>query len=115
MVTTLPFLLLHTVFLRDLPLVPFCFDTSLLFLTNSIKKLNKLFNIDLKNCSNWLNANKISLNVKKTGTIIFRSRRKKYEGVTKLKLNRQRFHSSNNVKYLGIKIGNIMLMTNQPN
>ena len=58
----------------------------------------------LKNVSNWLNANKIFLNVKKTETIIFKSRRKKYEGVIKLKLNRQRLHSSNNVKYLGIKI-----------
>ena len=54
--------------------------------------------------SNWLNANTISLNVKKTETIIFKSRRKKYEGVIKLKLNRQRLHSSNNVKYLGVKI-----------
>ena len=58
----------------------------------------------MKNLSNWLNANKISLNVKKTETIIFKSRRKKYEGVIKLKLNRQRLHSSNNVKYLGIRI-----------
>ena len=82
----------------------FADDTNLLFLTNSIRKLNKLINTDLKNLSNWLNANKISLNVKKTETIIFKSRRKKYEGVIKLKLNRQRPHSSNNVKYLGIKI-----------
>ena len=98
----------------------FADDTNLLFLTNSIKKLNKLINIDLKNLSNWLNANKISLNVKKTETIIFKSRRKKYEGVIKLKLNRQRLHSSDNVKYLGIRIdenfiGNITLITYQPN
>ena len=43
----------------------FADDTNLLFLTNSIKKLNKLIDIDLKNLSNFLNANKISLNVKK--------------------------------------------------
>ena len=82
----------------------FADDTNLLFLANFIKKLNKLINTDLKNLSNWLNANKISYNAKKTETIIFKSRRKKYEGVIKLKLNRQRLHSSNNVKYLGIKI-----------
>ena len=58
----------------------------------------------MKNLSSWLNANKISLNVEKTGAIIFKSGRKKYESVFKLKLNRQRLHSSNNVKYLGIKI-----------
>ena len=33
-------------------------------------------------------------------TIIFKSRRKRYVGVNKLKLNRQRLHSSNSVKYL---------------
>ena len=43
----------------------------MIFLTISIKKLNKLINIDLKNLSNWLNANKIPLNVRKTETIIF--------------------------------------------
>ena len=58
----------------------------------------------MKKLSHWLNANKISVNVKKTETIIFKSRRKKFEGAIKLKLNRQRLHSFNNVKYLGIKI-----------
>ena len=29
------------------------------------KKLNKLVNADIKHLANWLNANKISLNVKK--------------------------------------------------
>ena len=43
----------------------FADGTNLLFLTNSIKKLNRLINIDLKNLFNWLNANKIFLNVKK--------------------------------------------------
>ena len=40
-------------------------DSNLLCLSNSIKKLNKLVNADLKHLVNWLNANKISLNVKK--------------------------------------------------
>ena len=34
-------------------------------LSNSIKKLNKLVNADLKHLANWLNGNKISLNIKK--------------------------------------------------
>ena len=43
----------------------FADDTNLLCLSNSIKKLNKLVNADLKHLVNWLNASKISLNVKK--------------------------------------------------
>ena len=43
----------------------FADDTNLLYLSNSIKKLNKLVNTDLKHLVNWLNANKISFNIKK--------------------------------------------------
>ena len=39
-------------------------DTNLLCLSNSIKKLNKLINADLKHLNNWLNVNKISLKVR---------------------------------------------------
>ena len=84
MVTTLPFLLLDMG--QRFALCPLLFllyknhldraikfckvhhfadDTNLLFLANSIKNFNKLFNIGLKNLSNWLNANKFFLNVKK--------------------------------------------------
>ena len=52
----------------------FADDTILLCLSNSIKKLNKLVNADLKQLVNWLNASKISLNVKKTGMVIFKSK-----------------------------------------
>ena len=43
----------------------FADDTNLICHSNSIKKLNKVVNADLKHLVNWLNANKISLNVKK--------------------------------------------------
>ena len=43
----------------------FADDTNLLCPSNSIKKLSRLVNADLKHLLNWLNANKISLNVKK--------------------------------------------------
>ena len=43
----------------------FADDTNLLCLSNTIKKLNKQVNADLKHLVNWLNANKISLNVKR--------------------------------------------------
>ena len=38
----------------------FADNTNLLCLSNSIKKLNKLVNTDLKHLVNWSNANKIS-------------------------------------------------------
>ena len=55
----------------------FADETNLLCLSNSIKKLNKLVNAELKHLLNWLNANKISLNVKKTQMVIFKSKQMK--------------------------------------
>ena len=57
----------------------FADDTNLLCLSNSIKKLNKQVNADLKHLVSWLNVNKISLNVKKTEMVIFKSKQKKLE------------------------------------
>ena len=61
-------------------------DTNLLCLSNTIKKLNKLVNTDLKYLVNWLNANKILLNVRKTEMVIFKSTQKKFKGDSKIKL-----------------------------
>ena len=79
-------------------------DTNLLCLSNSIKKLNKLVNADLKHLLNWLDANKISLNVEKTEMIIFKSKQKNIEGELKIKLFGKRLYPTENVKYLGAKI-----------
>ena len=73
-------------------------------MSNSIKKLNKLVNADLKHLVNWLNANKISLNVKKTEMVIFKSKQKKLEGDLKIKLSGKRLYPTESVKYLGVKI-----------
>ena len=53
---------------------------------NSIKKMNKLVNADLKHLVHLLNANKISLNVKKSEMVIFKSKQKKFKGYLKIKL-----------------------------
>ena len=82
----------------------FADDTNLLCMSNSIKKLNKLVNADLKHLVYWLNANKISLNVKKTEMVIFKSKQKKFEGDLKIKLCGKRLYPSESVKYLGVKI-----------
>ena len=49
------------------------------FVGVTIKKLNKLVNADIKHLVIWLNANKISLNIKKTETVIFKSKQNKFE------------------------------------
>ena len=49
-------------------------DTSVILFSISVEILSKRINKDLFNFSNWLKANKLSLNVKKTELVIFRSK-----------------------------------------
>ena len=51
----------------------FADDTNLLYFGKSLKKLEKLVNFDVKNLVHWLNANKISLNIKKVKLVTFKS------------------------------------------
>ena len=54
----------------------FADDTNLIHFSKSVYRLNKYVNLDLKNLTYWLNANRILLNVK-TELIIFKHQRKK--------------------------------------
>ena len=58
----------------------------------------------MKNLTNWLNANKISLNVSKAELILFKLKMKKLDFDLELKLNGKRLYPTKLVKYLGIKI-----------
>ena len=64
--------LLFLLYINDMNLT----ITNLLYTDNSIKKLNKFLNKDLKNLTNWLNANKITLNFDKTEMILFKPTKK---------------------------------------
>ena len=73
----------------------FTVDTSLLNIKDSVKKMNKVVNKDLKFLVQWLNINRISLNVAETKVVIFR-RMKKH-----LKLCGKKLKPSNYVRYIG--------------
>ena len=70
-------------------------DKSLYTLVNEV-------NCDLKNLSQWLKANKFSLNVKKTELIIFRQKKKPQDDSVKFKSNGRRLFPTSSVKYLGV-------------
>ena len=80
----------------------FADDTNLLCIEKSIKMLRKKVNYDLKGITNWLNANRISLNVNKTEYIIFRKPKKLVDFEIKIKLNGKRPYPSTHIKYLGV-------------
>ena len=93
----------------------FADDTNLLNYNNSVKRMNKKVNQDLKNLTNWLNANKICLSVSKTAVVLFKSLRKLTDVPLKLKLNRKRLYPTNSVKYLGRNIDENLTGNNRLN
>ena len=84
----------------------FADDTNLLNINKSPKHLNKFINVDLKNLTKWLNANKISWNVSKTEMVSFRPKRKSMDFNLKIWLNGKQPYETNSLKYLGIRIDN---------
>ena len=90
-------------------------DTNLFYTSNSVKNLKKQVNRDMKHLNNWLSANKISLNVKKTELVIFKSPRKVLLDEIKIKLSGKRLYLSNPIKYLDIKIDRFLYCHDQVN
>ena len=82
----------------------FADDTSLLNIQNTISKINRSLNKDLKELSFWLHANKIALNVAKTKVIPFKTKHKPCDTDLRLKLCRKRLYETKHLRYLGIKI-----------
>ena len=114
--------LLFLIYINDLHLAiksckihHFADDTNLLHFNDSIKKLNKDINYDLKQLVHWLNANKISLNVGKTELVLFKPKKKKIDYDLKLKLNGKKLVQTSSVKYLGIKIDSNLNWKEQQN
>ena len=58
----------------------------------------------MKNLTDWLNANTISLNMEKTELVIFKHQRKKLDSEVKIELNRKRLYHTDSVKYRDIRI-----------
>ena len=92
--------LLFFIYINDLnKAIKFCTthhfadDTNLLYVDNSMKKIQKFVNLDLKFLCKWLKANKISLNASKTELIIFRDPRKKSTHELKIKIDGKKTNS----------------------
>ena len=68
----------------------FADDTCLLNIKDSVKQINKVVNKNLKFLAQWLNANRISLNVAKTEDVIFRRKKKQLDCDLNLKLRAEK-------------------------
>ena len=81
----------------------FADDTTLLLTAPNFTTLMSLANVELEKISQWIIANKLSLNVSKSVYMIFRKNTKNTTSQD-LKINSIQINQSSTVKYLGIQI-----------
>ena len=65
----------------------FADDTKILYSNSNIHTLTKTVNEELNNVPDWLKANKLSLHIKKTQLLIFKTRNKKTNHQVNITLN----------------------------
>ena len=82
----------------------FAGDTNLFYSNRSLTELEAVVNNNLKFVSNWLMANKLSLNVDKTNFIIFHPPQKLTSHVVKLLIANREIKQEKFIKYLGLFI-----------
>ena len=88
--------LLFLIFISDLNIAKniqrlhFADNPCLLNIEDSVKQINKVVNKNLKFLAQWLNANRISLNVAKTEDVIFRRKKKQLDCDLNLKLRAEK-------------------------
>ena len=81
----------------------FADDTSITFSSKKLKTLETILNTDLKAISDWLKANRLSLNVDKSKLLIFHSKQRKLDlNYFSIKMEGRKLIPSDNVKYLGL-------------
>jgi len=82
----------------------FADDTSTYISGNDLKVIETICNEELEKVSEWLRANKLSLNVSKSNMVLFRNHNRKLISDIFIKIDNELINQKNYVKYLGIYI-----------
>ena len=80
----------------------FADDTNLFFNNPNILNLETILNVELEKVSQWLYANKLSLNIDKTSFVVFHSLQRRIAHKLNLSISSMSVKSVNQVKYLGL-------------
>ena len=91
----------------------FADDTCLFYSHKNLNILEKTFNEELIRINDWLLANKLSLNVDKSNTILFRPKNQREGQLISLTLNGEAIKERISAKYLGIFFDNKLLWNHQ--
>ena len=101
--------LLFLLYINDMPKCSnilefhlFADDTNLFLNNPSILNLETNLNVELEKVSQWLYANKLSLNIEKTSFVVFHSPQRRIAHKLNLSISNKSVKSDNQVKYLGL-------------
>ena len=84
----------------------FADDTSTSLAGKDLSQIEQTYNIELQKVSQWLIANKLSLNVNKSNLMVFKRQGAKTSHKLSIHINNEIIVERNNTKYLGIYIDN---------
>jgi hypothetical protein len=79
-------------------------DTNLYITGNNINNLINLMENEMSNASDWMKVNKLSLNIEKTGFVIYHSKNKDVSQYESLKLGTKEIQRVSVIKFLGISL-----------
>jgi hypothetical protein len=82
----------------------FADDTSLFYSHSNIQQLNDTLNNELSKFDCWMKANKLSVNIKKTNYVVFKSKQKRINTDLSLSFNGQALKKEHVVKFLRVLI-----------
>ena len=87
---------------NDLSTISFADDTNLFISGKDISDIESNINRELITVQNWLISNQLTLNVKKSNFIVFKSRSKKLKKELDIKLNNKTLERVKQTKFLGV-------------
>ena len=83
----------------------FADNTNLVYSNSNLAELESILNYNLKMVSDWLMANKVSLNIDKTNFIAFHPPQKVKSHIVKLIISIKEIAREKFIKYLGVLKG----------
>ena len=101
--------LLFLIYINDIPKSStvlnfhlFADDTSIFYSHKNLEQLEFILNTELNHVSNWLKANKLSLNVAKSNLLLFRGRNSTQANDIQVSINYEVIEMKKYAKYLGV-------------
>jgi hypothetical protein len=85
-------------------LILFADDTNIFFSHQKFSSLVNTVNCEIDKISEWFKANKLSLNLKKSNYVIFKSRQKRIDIDLSLKINDHQLSRAKEVVFLGVTL-----------